>query len=80
MPGPKGSSSRLEYPIDVGKRYDMVLDSASDGDVLLVWVDLQHNAGDGLILALHHIGIVLLVGAYGEILDGYADHVRPGQS
>ena len=54
MPGLEGLSSRLEYPIDIGKRYDVGLDSTSDGDVLLMRVDPQHNAGGGIILALHH--------------------------
>ena len=71
MPRPKGLSSRLEYPIDIGKWYDVGIDSASNGDVLLVWVDLQHNAGDGFVLAFHQISVVLFVGAYGEILDRY---------
>ena len=74
------TSSRLENTVDIGKRYDVGLDSALGRNVLLVWVDLQHNAGDGFVLAFHQISVVLFVGAYGEILDGYADHVRTGQS
>ena len=38
----------------------MGIDSASNGDVLLVWVDLQYNTCDGFILTFHQIGIVLL--------------------
>ncbi len=54
------TSSRLENTIGIGKRYDVGLDSALGRNVLLVWVDLQYNTGDGFILTFHQIGIVLL--------------------
>ena len=54
------TSSRLENTVDIGKRYDVDLDSALGRNVLLVWVDLQYNTGDGFILTFHQIGIVLL--------------------
>lgn len=54
------TSSQLENTVDIGKRYDVGLDSALGRNVLLVWVDLQYNTGDGFILTFHQIGIVLL--------------------
>ena len=65
---------RLEYPVDIGKRYDLGLDFAPDGNVLLMWVDLQHNASDGLILAFYPISVVLLVGAYSEMDERAVQH------
>ena len=51
----------------------MGLGSAPDGDVLFVWVDLEHNAGYGLILALHHIGMLhslaAQVGHYSQLIQ-----------
>ena len=41
------TSSRLENTVDIGKRHDVGLDSALGRNVLLVWVDLQYNTGDG---------------------------------
>ena len=48
-------------------------------DTLLMLIYFLHNAGDGLVLAFHQIGVVLLVSAYDEILDGHADHICTGK-
>ena len=72
-------SSRLEYPVDVGKRYDVGLCSVTEGDELFVLINPLDNAGDGFILAFHLISVVFFVGAYDEIFDRHADHVCPRQ-
>ena len=76
---PETLSCWFEYPVYVRKRYDLRVGTTSDGDALLVLVNLQDNPGDGFVLAFHQIGIVLLVGAYDEVFDGHADHVRSRQ-
>ena len=72
-------SSRLEYPVDVGKRYDVGLCSVTEGDEQFVLINPLDNASDGFILPFHLISVVFFVGAYDEILDRHADHVCPRQ-
>ena len=49
MPRLTPLSSRFEYPVDIGKWYVVGLGSGSDCNALLMLIDLQHNAGDGLV-------------------------------
>ena len=70
----------MEYMEFYGSMYGMRRsDIQAATERLLELVNLQDNTGDGFVLAFHQIGIVLLIGAYDEVFDGHADHVRSSQ-
>jgi SAM-dependent methyltransferase len=65
-------------PVCIAYAAQRVIEGGLD-NALLVPVYLQDDSRNRFVHAFHPVGVVLLILAYGEILHGYANPVRPRQ-